>query len=185
MAWCGLGTRYWTASKTFIARWLETRPPPSSFTARAIRNALGGWKMRIFGWAALTAVCALACGADSLAQSPAAGGAQIKRGEYLVTGIAGCNDCHTPMTPQGPDMTHSLQGGPLGFAPTAPMPWAATAPPIAGGPAGYTEAQFVAFLQTGVRPDGSRPLPPMPAYRMNEADARAVAAYVRSVAPAR
>ena len=34
----------------------------------------------------------------------------VARGEYLVTAIGGCNDCHTPMTPQGPDMTQSLQG---------------------------------------------------------------------------
>jgi mono/diheme cytochrome c family protein len=105
----------------------------------------------------------------------------VKRGEYLVLGIAGCNDCHTVMTPRGPDMAHTLQGAPLGFAPTAPIPWAPIAPPIAGGPVAFSEAQFVAFLQTGVRPDGSRALPPMPAYRMNADDARAVAAYVMSL----
>ncbi len=137
--------------------------------------------MRNIGWTALAAVGALAiCG-----QAAAQPSALVKRGEYLVNGIAGCNDCHTPMTPQGPDMTKSLQGGPLVFAPTIPMPWAPVAPPIAGGPAGFTEAQFVAFLQTGVRPNGSSPLPPMPPYRLNEDDARAVAAYVRSLTPAR
>jgi mono/diheme cytochrome c family protein len=129
----------------------------------------------------LAAVGALAiCG-----QAAAQPSALVTRGDYLVNSIAGCNDCHTPMTPQGPDLTKSLQGAPLMFAPTIPMPWAPAAPPIAGGPAGYTDGQFVAFLKTGVRPDGSRPLPPMPAYRMNDEDARAVAAYVRSLAPAR
>jgi mono/diheme cytochrome c family protein len=103
------------------------------------------------------------------------------RGKYLVENIGGCNDCHTPMTPQGPDMSQSLQGAALIFEPTAAMPWAPTAPEIAGLPPGYTEEQFIAFLQTGVRPDGSRPLPPMPAFRFNEADARAVAAYIRTM----
>jgi mono/diheme cytochrome c family protein len=37
----------------------------------------------------------------------------VARGEYLVNNIGGCNDCHTPMTPQGPDMAQSLQGATL------------------------------------------------------------------------
>lgn len=116
-------------------------------------------------------------------QAPAAlqGEALVARGDYLVNNIGGCNDCHTPMTPQGPDMTHALQGGPLVFAPTVPMPWAPVAPSIAGIPANYTEDQFASFLQTGVRPDGSHPLPPMPAFRLNEEDARAVTAYIATL----
>lgn len=110
--------------------------------------------------------------------------ALVKRGEYLVTAIGSCNDCHTPMTPQGPDMTHSLQGATLIFAPTIDMPWAPTAPPLAGLPAHYTEAEFEAFLQTGVRPDGTRPLPPMPPFRLNADDAKAMTAYIKSMGPA-
>lgn len=105
----------------------------------------------------------------------------VQRGEYLVTAIGGCNDCHTPMTPTGPDMAQSLRGAELIFAPTIDMPWAPYAPTLAGGPAGYTDEQFAAFLQTGVRPDGSRPLPPMPPYRLNAEDARAVVAYIKSL----
>ena len=101
-------------------------------------------------------------------------------GKHLVT-IGGCNDCHTPMTPTGPDMAHALQGATLIFAPTIPIPWAPVAPSIAGIPSGYTEAQFAAFLQTGVKPDGSSPRPPMPAFRLNEDDAEAMAAYIATV----
>jgi cytochrome c553 len=61
------------------------------------------------------------------------------------------------------------------------MPWATIVPPIAGIPGHYTEEQFVSFLQTGVRPDGSHPLPPMPPYRLNDEDARAVAAYIATL----
>lgn len=105
----------------------------------------------------------------------------VTRGEYLVTSIGGCNDCHTPMTPQGPDMARSLQGADLIFAPTIQIPWAPHAPSIAGIPEGYTEEQFAAFLQTGVRPNGSHALPPMPQFRMNEEDATAIAAYISTL----
>lgn len=130
------------------------------------------------------AAVALALGACSQAPQSLTGQALIARGDYLVNNIGGCNDCHTPMTPQGPDMSRALQGAPLGFAPTMEMPWAPIAPQIAGIPGHYTDEQFAAFLQTGVRPDGSRPLPPMPAFRLNEEDARAMTAYIRSLPPA-
>ncbi len=131
----------------------------------------------VFGVAALALLAA--CGQQQ-AQEPARE-EMIARGEYLVNNIGGCNDCHTPMTPDGPDMAHALQGATLSFAPTIPIPWAPVAPAIAGIPPGYTEAQFAVFLQTGVRPDGSGPLPPMPAFRLNEADAQAMAAYIATV----
>lgn len=105
----------------------------------------------------------------------------IARGEYLVVSIGGCNDCHTPMTQQGPDMTRSLQGGDVVFAPTIPMPWAPHAPAIAGGPANYTDEQFAHFLQTGERPSGVPTLPPMPPYRFNAEDAAAVVAYIKTL----
>lgn len=135
--------------------------------------------MRVFVGAAIAALSLAACAPQ--APAPLEGDALVSRGEYLVTAIGGCNDCHTPMTPQGPDMAHALQGATLMFAPTIQIPWAPVAPSIAGIPAGYTEEQFIAFMQTGVRPNGSHPLPPMPAFRLNEEDARAMAAYIATV----
>ncbi|MGE0740194.1 MAG: cytochrome c [Hyphomonadaceae bacterium] len=131
--------------------------------------------MRIFAGVALVGLMAL--GACSQVRTPTRE-ELVARGEYLVVSVAGCNDCHTPMTQQGPDMTRSLQGASLTFAPKLPMPWAPEAPRLAGLPAGYSEDQFISFLQTGVRPDGSQTLPPMPHYRLNEDDARAIAAYI-------
>jgi cytochrome c553 len=113
--------------------------------------------------------------------APLSGDALVARGDYLVNSVVLCGDCHTPMGPQGPDNSRRLQGGPIPMAPTIEMPFAAVAPSIAGIPAHYTEDQFVAFLQTGVRPDGSRPRPPMPPYRLNEEDARAVTAYIATL----
>lgn len=131
----------------------------------------------VFGALALAMLGACA----QQAPAPLEGEALVARGQYLVNNIGGCHDCHTPMTPQGPDMEHALQGATLLFAPTIQIPWAPVAPAIAGVPAGYTEEQFVTFLQTGVRPDGSHPLPPMPAFRLNEEDARAMAAYIATL----
>lgn len=135
--------------------------------------------MRMLVVSALSCAALAACAQQEPAQLT--GAALVERGDYLVNNIGGCNDCHTPMTPQGPDMAQSLHGGTLIFAPTVEIPWAPYAPPLAGLPAGYTEEQFVAFMQTGVRPDGSRPLPPMPPFRLNEEDARAITAYIATL----
>jgi len=111
--------------------------------------------------------------------------ALIEHGRYVTNSIAGCNDCHSPRLENGqPDAAHSLQGSPLPFEPVATMqgrmPWAAIAPQIAGGPADMNDEQFVRFLQTGEKPDGSRSRPPMPQFRMNAEDARSVVAYVKT-----
>jgi len=109
----------------------------------------------------------------------------VARGQYLVTSVGGCNDCHTPMTPQGPDMTHSLQGATLAIQLLpqfrGQIPWAEAAPQIAGGPGGYSDEQFAHLLMTGEKPDGSHLRPPMPPFRMNADDARAVVAYIKTV----
>ncbi len=59
------------------------------------------------------------------------------------------------------------------------------APKIAGLPNGFTADDTVHFLMTGERPQGRpAPLPPMPAYRLERADAEAVTAYLRSLGSA-
>lgn len=103
----------------------------------------------------------------------------VARGDYLVNGVVLCGDCHTPRTQTGElDETRKLQG----FAmPPVPPEFATVAPSLAGTPTNFTREQFVAFLQTGVRPDGTHPRPPMPPYRLNEDDANAVAAYIATL----
>ncbi len=107
--------------------------------------------------------------------------ALVTRGRYLVEKVGMCADCHSPRNEKG-GFIHErwLSGSPLGFAPTVPMPWIPFAPPIAGLPT-MTDAQAISFLQDGKRPDGSTPLPPMPAFRFNAEDARAVTAYLKSL----
>ena len=94
-------------------------------------------------WGVLFVAAALAaCAQQPAAQHQPTQAELVARGQYIVTGIGGCNDCHTPMTPQGPDMAHSLQGSTLAIRLTPQfeghIPWAEAAPQIAGGPAGYT-----------------------------------------------
>ena len=107
----------------------------------------------------------------------------VARGRYLVEHVSLCADCHSPRNEKG-EFVRTLwqKGAPLGFQPAMPMPWAPAAPMIAGLPT-MTEAQGVVFFQTGKRPDGSAPLPPMPEYRFSAEDASAVVAYLKSLAP--
>jgi len=105
----------------------------------------------------------------------------VAHGEYLVTRVAKCQDCHTPHNERGEEIKEKwLQGSPLPFQPIVQMPWVGTAPPIAGLE-GWTDAQAMKFLQTGVKKDGKTAMPPMPEYRLNPTDAAAVVAYLRSL----
>ncbi len=107
---------------------------------------------------------------------------RVARGKYLVEQVAMCGDCHTPHTPRGePIMSRWLRGAELPFRPITPAPvWAAHAPDIVALP-GWTEADLVKYLTTGIRPNGSPARPPMPQYRLAPEDAAAVGAYVRSL----
>jgi mono/diheme cytochrome c family protein len=107
----------------------------------------------------------------------------VERGQYLVHHVAMCIYCHTPRSEEGmPDEQRLLQGAPMPIA--SPFPrqqWAFQTPKIAGLPGGWTEADMVKFLQTGESPTGRQPQPPMPPFRFNEEDAKAVAAYLKSL----
>lgn len=107
------------------------------------------------------------------------------RGRYLVEGIGLCIDCHNPRNEKGEFVKERwLQGAPIPFTPTVPMPWAPVSPAIAGLPTLDDEAA-VHFLRTGELPGGRLVRPPMPPYRMNEQDARDVVAHLRSLQPAK
>ena len=127
------------------------------------------------------ALVASACAPSAAIDTSLEGAGLIARGEYLVTGLLGCNDCHTPMTPEGPDMTRSLQGANLVFAPMIDMPWAPHAPALAGLPDDYDADQCAHFLHSGEKSTGGMALPPMPQFRLNPDDARAATAYIASL----
>jgi mono/diheme cytochrome c family protein len=76
----------------------------------------------------------------------------VDRGKYLVSAIAICSDCHTPMKPDGsPDMTKFLAGG--------LVPGASVAANITSdndtGIGKRTAEQIAQELRTGRRPDGT------------------------------
>ena len=112
---------------------------------------------------------------------------QIARGKYLVT-LMGCTDCHTPGYFFGkPDNSRYLGGSDVGFAiPPGVFYGPNLTPDKDTGLGNWTDAQIVAAIRTGKRPDGRELAPVMP-YRgfasLTDADARAIVAYLRSIPP--
>jgi hypothetical protein len=109
----------------------------------------------------------------------------VRHGEYLVSSASMCGDCHTPQDDQGkPDRTKLLRGATLPIRPTKQIRnWADESPDITGGGlvGEWSEEEMVKFLMTGVDPEGMKARPPMPAYRINARDARAVYLYLKSL----
>jgi mono/diheme cytochrome c family protein len=134
---------------------------------------------------AWTAIAAMALSCTPFVPS-FADDAAVARGKYLVT-LGGCQDCHTPGHFFGnPDMARALSGSEVGFE----IPGLGTfygpnlTPDKETGLGGWTDAQVIAALQTGVRPDG-RVLAPIMPWRalavLTRQDAAAVVAYLRSL----
>ncbi len=117
-------------------------------------------------------------------------GDAVSRGEYLVT-IMDCGGCHTGGALAGePDPKLRLAGSDIGFG--APglgvfYPPNLTPDPETGLGA-WSEADIIKVLRNGERPDG-RELAPMMPWRsyaaLTEADAQALAAYLKSLPPVR
>lgn len=108
--------------------------------------------------------------------------AEIERGRYLVEEVAKCAECHTPRKPDGQlDSAAWLNGAPIWIRPVPEIPnWADRAPALAGLPSLTTE-QVEKVLQDGTGPNGEPLRPPMQIYHMAPADARAIAAYLKSL----
>jgi mono/diheme cytochrome c family protein len=111
----------------------------------------------------------------------------VKHGEYLVSQVAHCGDCHTPRDAKGePDRSKLLQGSTLEFAPKKKTEhWADKSPDITGsGLAGeWSEDEMIRFFTSGESPHGHKPTPPMPVFKLNQKDARAVTLYLKSLSP--
>ncbi|MFO1104536.1 MAG: c-type cytochrome [Amaricoccus sp.] len=114
--------------------------------------------------------------------------AELARGKYLV-GIAGCNDCHTPGYFLGkPDMAKYLSGSDVGFE--IPGLGVFVGPNLTAdkqtGIGSWSQAQIIAALQTGVRPDGRVLAPIMPWHAfasLTKEDVTAIAAFLQSLPP--
>ncbi|MFZ0733387.1 MAG: cytochrome c [Candidatus Sulfotelmatobacter sp.] len=120
------------------------------------------------------------------AQSANAGNdtAEIARGQYIVQDVAMCGQCHTPRNSDGTlDETHALEGAPVFFRPSGSFSdWPLKAPRIGGTPPA-SDADMVKLLTTGIWITGKPLRFPMMPFRMNNTDAKAVVAYLRTVHP--
>jgi mono/diheme cytochrome c family protein len=130
---------------------------------------------------------AMVLAAATIAAAPAEG--LRERGAYLVTTIAACGNCHTPKDAAGRAIGGRHLSGGLEFdIPPAHVVVPNITPDADSGIGKWSEAQIVTALRDGRRPDGTIIGPPMPIdfYRqISDRDAAAIAAYLRSVPPAR
>jgi mono/diheme cytochrome c family protein len=136
---------------------------------------------RVF-WLPLTVMLVISAAAQTSTAAKTARG-NIARGKYLVNNIGTCGECHTPLDKKGnPIKGRHLQGAALSFKPVEEIPsWMPVAPEIAG--LTWTDEQAIVFFTTGKRPDGTMAAPPMPPLRLNQADAAAITAYLKSLKP--
>ncbi len=106
----------------------------------------------------------------------------VERGEYIVGGIAGCGNCHTPIGPDGFIMEQELAGRLV----EKNEAFTAIAPNITPGSriASWRDEDLVRAIREGLRPDGSLIGPPMPftQYRgLSDTDVNAIVAFLRTV----
>lgn len=115
-------------------------------------------------------------------------GVTVEYGAYMAGPVSHCMECHSPIGPQGPEIDPDHLGvGGFEFH----GPWGVSvAPNLTSDPedgiANFTDAELATMIRTGVRPDGSHMLPPMPyGYfaRMTDDDLAAIIMYLRTLPP--
>jgi mono/diheme cytochrome c family protein len=111
---------------------------------------------------------------------------KIARGKYLVEEVARCQECHTPRLADGQfDQTKWLKGSTLNIQPiTEIKDWHKTSPDLTATSRlwqRWGDPGFVKFLTTGLAPNGRPAGPPMPAFKMTQADAEAVVEFLKSL----
>lgn len=143
---------------------------------------------RRIGW--ITSAAAAVVWVGLLAGSGTAGAETLlERGTYLMRGIVGCGNCHTPKNNMGQELPGMELAGGLHIV----EPWLSVITPNITqdketGIGNWTDAQIIDGIRNGIRPDGSHIGPPMPigVYKgMSDRDVRAVVAYLRQVKPVR
>jgi mono/diheme cytochrome c family protein len=107
-------------------------------------------------------------------------------GKYLIEEVGKCQECHTPRAESGElDKSKWLKGATLDFQPTQEVKgWHKTSPDLTSAGRLFSrwgEAGLVKFLTTGAGPNGHAADPPMPAYKLKQADAEAMVAYLKSL----
>ena len=117
-------------------------------------------------------------------RGPSPGGessADVVRGKYLVENVAMCGQCHTPRDENGVLIRSQwLQGAAVPWMPAQPRAnWPLLAPRIGGMPPA-NDADMTKLLTTGIWTNGQQLRFPMMPFRMSDADAKAVIAYLKT-----
>lgn len=138
---------------------------------------------RMIGGAIAVAVLA---GIGSVWATSASAQPLVERGQYLVNGILGCGNCHTPRIKGGAfDTARELSGGPqIWDTPAFRVRGSNITPDPETGIGKWSAAEIRKSLVDGERPDGTpiAPIMPYAFYRiMMPSDLDAVVAYLQSV----
>lgn len=110
----------------------------------------------------------------------------VDRGQYLVDGLAGCGNCHTPRNPDGSfNMNLYLAGGFDLSSPPAFTTYGRNITPDAEtGIGGWSLEEVVTAIREGHTPEGETIGPPMPIgmyNRISREDAMSIAMYLQSI----
>ncbi len=131
-----------------------------------------------FGTVGLLTLLVLVWPAGALAQGPTAAD-EVLRGRYIFGATGGCG-CHT--VPDGPVNAGGRRyDGPFGTVHSTNI-----TPDRQTGIGTWTDAEIIAAIRTGRRPDGERLLPvhPYPVFNgMAQEDLQALVAFLRTVPP--
>ena len=131
----------------------------------------------------LAAVAIVVSVQEGEAQAGTTVSGDVARGRYITHDLAMCIQCHSPRDGAGNIIQGRIfRGAPFPVDSPYPdtRPFALQAPNIAGL-TGYTDDEAFRLLTQGIAKRGLPPMAPMPPFRMNEEDARAVIAYLRSL----
>ena len=107
----------------------------------------------------------------------------LERGAYLA-GLMGCEQCHTPFGPTGPDQSKRYAGGleiPEVFGTWRSLNITQDKETGIGS---WTDEQIIVAIREGKRPDGEQLYPIMPYLfynSMSDDDAKAMVAYLRTI----
>lgn len=115
---------------------------------------------------------------------------KVKYGQY-ITNAASCSECHTPMGPQGPDISKAFSGGFVFDLGIFKVTVANITPDSATGIGSWTEDAFVNKFRANsstekinTNPGKENSIMPWAMYgKMKEEDLRAIYAYLRTVQP--
>ena len=132
------------------------------------------------GCMAMTVAIAVSAITAARAETP------VERGAYLVNTIMTCNNCHTPMGPNGPQFDKALSGGLRFNEPPFDVTASNITPDPETGIGKWSEADIKKSLQEGVRPNGAHLAEVMPTgfYKiLTPGDLDGIVAYLRSLPP--